>query len=263
MVLLVSVLGAFVIAYALSLTIGGLYVPFVMPLVVGFLLGAIAAFISKRFDVVQRRPVILAAILGAIIAYVGYHVLAYLRTMDTLAAQWGVGTADAALALIEEQNGKSGFLAYFAFVSEGQAARLSPLGLLGRGDPGLTVSIIVSIVELALTIGATTVAMLWRTRATAPPKFYAPIDPDAFAAFKTALARLDWGDAGAALATTRGHASHAVIIEESSGATSIEAYVLDARGVMRERVERRMVGEAQAKQLNDGYTTALTRGARP
>ena len=62
------------------------------------------------------------------------------------------------------------------------------------------------------------------------------------------------------MASSKGDAQHAVIIEEASGASRIEAYVLDASGVMRERLERRMVGEVQAKQLSDGYLAALTRG---
>lgn len=263
MVLLVSVLGSFVLAYALSLTIGGIYVPFVMPLVVGFLLGAIGGFIARRFELIPRRPVILAALLGAAIAYLGYHMLAYLRTMDVLAAQWGLGAADAALAAIESEGFGSGFFGYLSFVSVGTATHYHPLGLLGRGEPSLTANVIVMVVELGLTMVSATFALLWRTRAAAAPKFYVPIDDAAFQTFRTALQRLDWAGAGAALATSRGEPRHAVTLEEASGATRIEAFALDVHGVMREREEQRMVGEAQAKLLSDGYLAALTPGGRP
>jgi len=180
--------------------------------------------------------------------------------MDMLALQWSLPSPDDALAVIEKETGRDGFLAYLAFVSEGVAAHYSPLGILGRGEPGLTVTIIVSVVELGLTMLAATVAMLWRTRAVSPPKFYVPIDDAAFDGFRRALQRLDWAGAGAALAESSGPVRHAVIIEESSGAARIEAFAVDAGGTLRASEERRMVGEVQAKQLSDGYLAAKTRG---
>ncbi|MFO0750382.1 MAG: hypothetical protein U1F43_32635 [Myxococcota bacterium] len=265
MVLLVTVLGSFALAYALSLTLGGIYVPFAMPLVLGFLIGAIGGFIGRRFELTLRRPVILAALLGATIAYVGYHVLAYMRVVDICAAQWAahlpsdVPKPDAALALIEEATGRTGFMAYLAFVSEGSGAALSPIGLLGRTQPGLGVTIAVSAVELVLANVAAVYAMLWRTRATAPPKLQASLDEAGLRELRTALGRLDWGGAGRVVGASMPSASDAaftVRLALTGGVARLEVFALGPDGRARELVEQRTIGEAQAVLLQEAYHRA-------
>jgi len=197
-VLLCSVFGGMALAYALSLTIGGIYVPVLMPIVVGLLLGTIGSFVARRFKLLERRPVVLAAILGATIAYVGYHLLAYLRVLTLLAVQWapelglgpGADPPAAALAAIEHATGESGWIAYLTFVSHGSGVVYSPLGLFGRTSPGLGTSIVVMALELGLAIATAVYAMIWRTRARTRHKELARVGDGALAATKGKLAGL-------------------------------------------------------------------------
>lgn len=262
LVLMASVFGGFALAYALSFTLGGIYVPFAMPVVVGFLLGAIGGVVGRRFDGLDRRAMILAGVLGAAIAYVGYHALAYLRVIDVCAAQWaahlppGVPAADATLALIEESTGREGFAAYLAFVSEGSGAALSPLGMLGRSEPGLGVTIAAAIGELLLAMVSAAYAMVWRTRAAAPASFTVAIDDRALSSLRDALVRLDWAAAGRALAMPGDEPRHVVTLTESGGVARLEvrARGLDGRG--KELEDQRTIGETQAHVLQLAYGQA-------
>jgi len=269
-VLLVTVFGSFALAYALSLTIGGIYVPFLMPVVTGLLLGTIGSFVARRFALLERRPVVLAAILGALIAYLGYHLLAYLRVLDMLAAQWaselllspGVDPPSAALALVEQATGHEGVFAYLAFTSQGQAAVYSPLGLFARSAPSLTTVVIVMVVELGLTITTAIYAMLWRTHARKHEGPLALVDDAALAAFREALARADWFHAGSALASSAGEPRHAVVLDVSGGAARLAIHTLDAGGRPRDLEEQRTIGEAQARLVAQGHGSArAARGA--
>lgn len=263
-VLLCSVFGGFALAYALSLTIGGIYVPVLMPIVVGLLLGTIGSFVARRFRLLERRPVVLSAILGATIAYVGYQALAYLRVLQLLAVQWAphlsLGPESdppaLALALIEQATGESGWLAYLTFVSDGSGVVYSPLGLFGRTAPGVVTSIVVMVLELGLAAATAVVAMIWRTRATTRQAVLARIDDAALAAFRDALARADWEGAGRALARSSEDARHAVSIESAGGAQRLVVSAIDALGKTRELEEQRILGEVQARMVGEAYGRA-------
>lgn len=269
LVLLCSVFGGFALAYALSLTIGGIYVPILMPVVMGLLLGTIGSFVARRFTLLERRPVVLSAILGALIAYLGYHALAYLRVLGLLAIQWApeLGLADgaepaaAALATIEEATGGSGYFAYLDFVSRGSGSVYSPLGLLGRSEPGLTTSIIVMIVELLLVVGTAVYAMLWRTGAKARQVVLAQIDDQALERLRAALGAGDWAGAGQALAAPGAQPRYAVTLAEAGGAVRLAIMILDMYGRPRELAEQRMLGEVQAERLRAAYVAAATGGS--
>ncbi|MCC6624466.1 MAG: hypothetical protein IT385_24670 [Deltaproteobacteria bacterium] len=263
-VLLCSVFGGFALAYALSLTIGGIYVPVLMPIVVGLLLGTIGSFVARRFRLLERRPVVLSAILGALIAYLGYHALAYLRVLQLLAAQWapdlalGPGSDPPALALaaIEQATGESGWIAYLTFVSEGSGVVYSPLGLFGRTAPGVGTSIVVMLLELGLAVATAVYAMLWRTRAEARQAVLAKVDDAALAAFREALGRADWDGAGRALAASGGDVRHAITLESAGGAQRLVVSAIDHMGRARALEEQRILGELQAKRLGEAYSRA-------
>ena len=125
------------------------WVPVLMPVAIGWCVGSSLAMVQRRFNVRAQLPPIITAILGAVIAYFGYHVLVYDRILDFIAGNLP-SVMEAALTdprllvedWLEERTGRTGLLAYLTFVSDGAGAGVSPLGVLGRSEPGLALTCI-------------------------------------------------------------------------------------------------------------------------
>jgi hypothetical protein len=143
-------LGAGLVGVALALLLREfhmVWVPLLSPLIIGWAVGSSVAFIQRRFQVRAALPAMVTAVLGATIAYGGYHVLVYDRILsfiaENLPSVLEAAIADPRMqvdAWLEERTGHTGVLAYLSFVSDGTGAGVSPLGLLGRAEPGMAVT---------------------------------------------------------------------------------------------------------------------------
>lgn len=144
-----------------------LYIPLITPCALGTALGLVLARVCVRFRIAEALPVVIAACLGAVVLYVGYHLLIYERVIDFLVTQMTT-FADAAassperevMSFLEAETGERAFMAYLSFVSDGQNGALHPMGMLGALRPGLMGSLIAMLFEL-LALGA---VAAWITR---------------------------------------------------------------------------------------------------
>ena len=137
------------------------WVPVLMPIVIGWCVGSPLGFLQRRFNVRGQLQPLITAVLGATIAYVGYHVLVYDRILEFIAGNLPTAM-EAALTdprllvqdWLEERTGQTGLLAYLTFVSDGAGAAISPLGALGRTEPGLALTCLSILVDGAAAVGA-------------------------------------------------------------------------------------------------------------
>jgi hypothetical protein len=123
------------------------WVPLLMPIVIGWSVGSSLGIVQRRFNVRSQLAPLITAIIGACIAYFGYHVLVYDRILDfisgNLPSVMEAALTDPRLLVedwLEERTGRTGLFAYLAFISEGAGAGVSPLGVLGRSEPGLALT---------------------------------------------------------------------------------------------------------------------------
>lgn len=161
LMLLTGVLVGLVSSFVLRTFHGGVYVPILMPGLVGWGLGVILARIHLRFGVAPRWPGLATAAFSVVLAYACYHLLVYLRITGFLADHMsGVIERAASDPLAEMQlwfeseTGEEGWFAFLAFTSTGDNAGLSPLGLYGRLEPGLGGTLIGIAAELLAGIAA-------------------------------------------------------------------------------------------------------------
>jgi hypothetical protein len=176
-------LGAGIVGVALALLLREfhmVWMPLISPLIIGWAIGSSLAFIQRKFQVRAALPAMVTAALGAAIAYGGYHVLVYDRILgfiaENLPSAMEAALADPRMqvaAWLEERTGQTGVLAYLSFVSEGTGSGISPLGLLGRAEPGLALTCLALAVDGLVAVGS---ALLFvRLRGLSP---VAPARPD-------------------------------------------------------------------------------------
>ena len=168
--LLVAVLGGLLLAFVLRGFQNVSYVPVLMPLFAGYVLGTGVARVRVRFVVPPRGPAIASAVLGAVVAYGAYHLLVYTHVMDFLTTQLPTFedrlASDPAIEVqrwLETHTGEAGFSAYFAFVGQPENAAASPLGMLARVGLGAGGIIAATIAELALVCGFAGTVAVWRS----------------------------------------------------------------------------------------------------
>ncbi|MCB9729094.1 MAG: hypothetical protein H6744_06795 [Deltaproteobacteria bacterium] len=153
-------LAAMAAAVLLAVAISGFYVPLLMPAIIGWGVGSAVAFVRVRTRVYDPLPAIAAAVLGATVAYAGYHLLCYVRLVGYLAEHLttlvdrAAGDPRAAIQqYFEESTGRSGLWAYLQWVSEGRGAGRSPLGFFGALEPGLAGTLAAIAVESVVALG--------------------------------------------------------------------------------------------------------------
>lgn len=226
LMLLAGVAAAIACAFLLRMTYRGTYITFVMPAFAGWLVGAAVGSVGRRFAPTERTPAILAAVLGALIAFVGYQVLAYLDAVQFLVAKLATPVdhlaahpMDAVLAMLERETGRDGYFAYLGFVASEHGAALSPLGLLAKGGLGFGVTVALIVGEGALCVGASVLS----TRRRLPSR---AVDADSRreviiartdeAGLIALMRRVDagaWEEAGRGLAARPEAATHAVLFD--------------------------------------------------
>ena len=149
------------------------WVPLLMPVVIGWCVGSALGMVQRRFLVRAPLTPLITAMLGATIAYFGYHLLVYDRILEFIAGNLPTGM-EAALAdprilvqdWLEDRTGRQGLLAYLTFVSDGAGAGISPLGVLGRTEPGLALTCVTLVLDGLLSVGSALVFV--RIRGLAP-----------------------------------------------------------------------------------------------
>jgi hypothetical protein len=213
----------------------GVYITFAMPVLIGSLIGMAAAIPARRLRFGERRPLVAAALLGAIICALGHHAFAFLSFAEAFARANagdvmpdGVGDAvGAALVYFERATGETGWFAYLAFTAKLPAAQWSPVGLLGQLELGVGGTLATAAGELALLIGASVASVLLRTRAlraelAASPTPFALCDDGQLVAFGAALDRGDLAAAATAIAAPTAAPTYA-LCWASGGGVSVHA----------------------------------------
>lgn len=268
--ILATFLAAIAFAFALSRLVGGTYVTFAMPLIVGTLIAALGSYGPRRFSFAEPRPLVLMMVLGALVCWLGQHLFAYLRVADLVAAQLGVSGPDAAaagLAEMERATGESGFFAYLGFVSSGPGATLSPIGYLGRLELGAVGTALVALAELGLMALAGSLSLLYRTRALRRP----PGGPVAFfddAAARAALGALQarrFDELAAIARTSTAPPSHALVLTEGDATAEAALYELDRSGQPAQRTLVKLMPIEAARRLRAAlsHAPAATREGDP
>ena len=151
----------------------GVYLTFAMPILIGSVIGMAAAIPARALHFGERRPLVAAVLLGAIICALAHHAFAFLSFAEAFATQNAdevmpnkVGDAvEAALIHFERATGESGWFAYLAFTAKMPAAQWSPIGLMGQLELGVGGTLAVAAGELVLLIAASVTSVLFRTRA--------------------------------------------------------------------------------------------------
>jgi hypothetical protein len=260
-----GLLGTFVAAmfFAFFLPRLAIYVTFLMPVLVGFLLSAVGSLGPRRFGFGNARALVMFMVLGSLVAWAGHHIFAYLRMVDFLASQADVSgsAADAtaaALAWIAESTGESGFWGYLAFVSSGPAATYSPVGMLGKTGLGTSGTVIVALVELALMAVTASWTILFRTRGLRSyfeARPLAQVDKETLAAMMKLVEERRFSDAGAALAAT-GEASHVVLLRDGEVTTEVSVHTVAPDGQPGERVAMKLVSREGGAELRRAFDAA-------
>jgi hypothetical protein len=151
------------------------WVPVLMPIAIGWSVGSSLGMVQRKFNVRAQLPPLITAVIGACIAYFGYHVLVYDRILDFISGNLP-SVMEAALtdprllveAWLEERTGQSGILAYLTFVSEGAGAGVSPLGILGRSEPGLALTCFIMAIDAVIAVISSLFFVRLRGLAPAP-----------------------------------------------------------------------------------------------
>jgi len=279
--LLATFIAAIAFAFVLSRLVGGMYITFALPIFVGTLIAALASIGPRRFGFGDRRPLVMMMIGGALVCWLGQHMLAYLRVIDLVAAQSIVMPAEAlsvagsnpvapsepsapserALRSLEQATGESGFFAYLSFVSDGDGASFSPIGVLGRTGPGPFGTGLIAVGELGLMAAAASWSILYRTRTTRRPIAgpIAYLDNATAVAASGALEARRFDELAAIIASSQGPATHALSINE--GEATAEAAILerDASGQYTQRTSSGLMPiEAAARlrrAISPGFAT--------
>ena len=167
MLLFATVSMGLLLAYVARGFHGVLYVPLVTPCALGWALGLVLARVCLRYQLADAVPAVTAAVLGGVILYTAYHALVYDRVIAFMVSQLASFADSAASSPVTEvhrflaqETGEQGFLAYLAFVSQGEHGAVHPLGMLGGLRPGLTGTLVAMGIEL----GALVVTAAWVTR---------------------------------------------------------------------------------------------------
>ena len=229
LMLLAGVFVAMAMAFLMSRTVGGVYVTFVMPALVGWVIGGAMGWVAGRFGVRDRLPIVMTAVLAGLVAYGGYQALAYTQVLDFLAQNSLTMVERAAadpqaqvLAKLEQLTHEQGVVAYLAFVSSATGADLSPLGLLGRSGLGLGATFALMLLEAAILIATALLSALRRVgpapaTATAAPRRHALLARLDDAAIVALMAEIEAGnfEGAAAVLAARpvGPATHAILLE--------------------------------------------------
>lgn len=270
LMLLAGVFAAMAMAFVMSRTVGGMYVTFLMPALVGWVIGGAMGWVAKRFGVHDRLPIVMTAVLAGLIAYGGYHALAYTQALDFI-AQNSLSMVERAaadpqaqvLAQLEQITHEQGIVAYLAFVSTPGGAQLSPIGLLGRSGLGLGATFALMLLETALIIGATLLSTL--RRVGRPPAAAAPaarrhallarLDDEGVVALMARIEERDFEGAAAVLAAPASTPpTHAVLLEhgvEDDTPWKIAIRAVDAAGSLGAMRAERSVSSLQGQEMWD------------
>jgi hypothetical protein len=159
LMLLAGVVSGLLLALVISGFHMRFYIPLLMPAIIGWGVGSAVAFVRTKSRVPDALPALAAAVLGALIAYGGYHIIVYGRLLGFLAENMtslvdrAAGDPRAAVQqFFEEKTGQTGIWAYLQFVSEGRGAKLSPLGFLGAAELGTAVTVIGVALETCIAV---------------------------------------------------------------------------------------------------------------
>lgn len=245
-------------------SVGGLYITFLMPLLIGSLIGWATAFPARKMNFGHTRPLVAAALLGALVCFVGQQVFAFLNFAELLATQNAEGILannlgdpiDAALIHIENATGETGYFAYLAFTAKMPAALASPVGLIGRLELGVGGTIAVGVIEFVLLGAAAAASTLWRTRDLREPAVPAALCDDAqLLALAKALESNDATEAAAILGRTPTAPSHAIFwLPQDAG---IAVWALDSHARPARRRSTRQVAAATTRAIRDQLETSL------
>ncbi len=236
--LLATFIAAIAFAFVLSRLVGGTYVTFAMPIFAGTLIAALASIGPKRFGFGDRQTLVMMMVGGALVCWLGQHMLAYLRVIDIVAAQpfllpsgatqvtlAGGDPAEIALQSLERATGEAGFFAYLSFVSHSDGALLSPIGFLGRTEPGTVGTVLIALGELGLMALSAGWSILYRTRhirrAAAGPIAY--FDAASASAASAALHARRFDELAAIIVESGGGETHALVIDSCATAHGTDA----------------------------------------
>lgn len=175
---LLSLLGALTASIGLAVLVArfhpGGYVPLLMPVIIGWGVSTVVVWTERRARGYSDGRAVAIVVVCSLLAYVGYHGIVYGRVVSYLGEHVPSllerAVSDPGVQIrhwLEERTGHEGLLAYLAFVSEGDGADLSPLGMLGRMNPGLMGTLLAMVTETLLVAGSS--VLLLRVRCPAPP----------------------------------------------------------------------------------------------
>lgn len=170
--LLVSVLLALLLAFLVARLHAGPYASLLFPAICGWALGGSIALVRQGFPLIRRREALLVLGLAAIIFCGALQVFVYDRVVEVVTR----AAHEPAQDVFQAATGRRGLWAYLAFTSQGHGADLSPLGVLGRLEPGATVTAILLLLDPLAAFGAGAWALVNREHAEAAAREAAALE---------------------------------------------------------------------------------------
>lgn len=162
-----AVLLGLLMAWVMSRLLGRAYLTLILPIGNGWLIGTFIGLIGARYRPDARLPFIAAALLGAFVMMVGYHVWAYTSILDVIVGETQSRLDQATsnvnstiMTQLEALTGEEGLLAYLAFTLEGEATIISPIGLAARLNPPLWLALTIVVVEFVVASAVAVISAL-------------------------------------------------------------------------------------------------------
>jgi hypothetical protein len=260
--------GTFIAAMAFAIALPRLqvYVTFLMPALVGLILAAAGAIGPRRFGFSHKRALVGMMIAGAVIAWVGQHMFAYMQVVDAL-SRLGPGVAvvpgeagSIGMQRLFELTGDTGFSGYLTYISTEIGAEHSPLGLLGKRSPGELGFVLMAVFELLVLVGVASWSILFRTRHLRTEALSQPLGSVDANVLGEVLRHLDgrrWEDAGRAIANPASRPTHTVLLVDGEITTEVRVHACDDHGQLGEIVDRRLIPVEGGRTIRRSFHETL------
>jgi hypothetical protein len=242
------------------------YIPLLTPAIIGYGVASVMTALSQRLHPYPPAGTVMLVLVMTALAYGLYHALVQAQIIDALVTHLASAADHQAsnprreiLNFMESKTGHTGWLAVLAFTATGEGAFLSPLGWLGRLEPGATWTLVAIGAELttALAVARTSFRLRAFDDATPPDPDWtrqtlATLEDTAALQFMQALERGDARHAADALRCAAMAGTYRIELVRRHGTDA--TYQIEVFEGSRRRAQIRLTPE-RCQQILDAVVT--------